>query len=104
MRAVATLDFPLRSTARYMRTVGCAAMTSRVALEAIGVSKRYGSRNALCEVDLIAERGCVHGLLGPNGAGKTTLMRVLLGLVQRDAGSVCLLGRPLDTRGGSIPD
>jgi len=77
-------------------------MTSRVALEAVGVSKRYGSRRALCEVDLIAERGCVHGLLGPNGAGKTTLLRILLGLVQRDAGSVRLLGRPLDARGGSI--
>jgi len=78
-------------------------MTSRVALEAIGVSKRYGGRDALCDVDLIAESGCVHGLLGPNGAGKTTLMRILLGLVQRDAGSVRLLGRPLDSRDGSIP-
>jgi ABC-2 type transport system ATP-binding protein len=78
-------------------------MTSRMALEALGVSKRYGNRIALAEVDLIAERGCVHGLLGPNGAGKTTLMRILLGLVQRDAGSIRLLGRPLESRGGSIP-
>ena len=77
-------------------------MTPGLALEAIGVSKRYGSRHALCEVDLIAERGRVHGLLGPNGAGKTTLLRILLGLVQRDAGLVRLLGRPLDARGGSI--
>jgi ABC-2 type transport system ATP-binding protein len=78
-------------------------MTSQMALEALGVSKRYGSRIALAEVDLIAERGCVHGLLGPNGAGKTTLMRILLGLVQRDAGSIRLLGRLLESRGGSIP-
>jgi len=77
-------------------------MTSRVALEAIGVSKRYGSRNVLNEIDLTAERGSVHGLLGPNGAGKTTLLRILLGLVHRDAGSIRLLGRPLESRGGSI--
>src|SRR5262245_23454761 len=63
------------------------------ALEAIGVSKRYGDREALCDVDLIARPGQLHGLLGPNGAGKTTLMRVLLGLVRRDAGTVRILGR-----------
>jgi ABC-2 type transport system ATP-binding protein len=62
-------------------------------LEANGVSKRYGEREALCGVDLIARRGQLHGLLGPNGAGKTTLIRVLLGLVRRDAGTVRILGR-----------
>jgi ABC-2 type transport system ATP-binding protein len=86
-----------------MAAVGCAAVTTAQALEAVGVSKRYGRRDALCEVDLVAERGRVHGLLGPNGAGKTTLLRILLGLVHRDAGSVRLLGRPLEARGGSIP-
>ncbi len=39
----------------------------------------------------------MHGLLGPNGAGKTTLLRILFGLIRADAGSVELLGRPLDT-------
>jgi len=55
-------------------------------LEALGVSKRYGHRDALCGVDLVCQHGQLHGLLGPNGAGKTTLMRILLGLVRRDAG------------------
>src|SRR5262245_48444682 len=74
------------------------------ALEAVGVSKRYGDREALCGVDLIAEPGRLHGLLGPNGAGKTTLMRVLLGLVRRDAGTVRLLGRDFDSMAGRVPD
>ena len=79
-------------------------MMEQPALEAVGISKRSGSRDVLSGVNLIAQPGRVHGLLGPNGAGKTTLMRILLGLVQRDAGSVHLLGRPLDANGGSIPD
>ncbi|HEY7189617.1 MAG TPA: ATP-binding cassette domain-containing protein [Vicinamibacterales bacterium] len=68
-------------------------MTSR-ALEAVGVSKRYGTRDALCEVDLVAERGCVHGLLGPNGAGKTTLMRIVLRHDVIRATSTCRMYHP----------
>src|SRR5262245_30024013 len=74
------------------------------ALEAIGVSKRYGTREALCSVDLVARPGELHGLLGPNGAGKTTLMRVLLGLVRRDAGTVRLLGRRFGRVTDAVPD
>jgi ABC-2 type transport system ATP-binding protein len=76
----------------------------RPALEAVGVSKRYGNCEALCGVDLVAWPGRLHGLLGPNGAGKTTLMRVLLGLVRRDAGTVRLLDCGLDSTAGPIPD
>jgi ABC-2 type transport system ATP-binding protein len=79
-------------------------MSGGVALEARGVSKRYGDREALRGVDLEARYGHIHGLLGPNGAGKTTLLRILLGLVRRDAGSLRLLGRAIDTFGGPIPD
>src|SRR6185295_5722830 len=74
-----------------------------IALEAVGVSKSFGMRAALSGVDLVACRGQLHGLLGPNGAGKTTLMRVLLGLVRRDAGTVRLLGRELGPVFQSIP-
>jgi len=76
---------------------------TRIALEAYGVSKSFGDRVALCDVDLVAKRGEVHGLLGPNGAGKTTLMRVLLGLVRLDRGRVYLLGRRLEPA-GRVPD
>jgi ABC-2 type transport system ATP-binding protein len=79
-------------------------MLEQPALEALGVSKRYGERDALCGVDLVARPGRLHGLLGPNGAGKTTLMRVMLGLVRRDAGTVRLLGRGLDSTAGPVPD
>jgi ABC-2 type transport system ATP-binding protein len=75
-----------------------------MALEARAVSKRYGNRAALCDVDLVAVPGRLHGLLGPNGAGKTTLMRVLLGLVRADSGDVHLLGRPLLSTSGPVPD
>ncbi|HEY7172342.1 MAG TPA: ABC transporter ATP-binding protein [Vicinamibacterales bacterium] len=79
-------------------------MNGTIALEARGVSKRYGDHDALRDVDLVALSGQVHGLLGPNGAGKTTLLRILLGLVRRDAGSLRLLGRPVGTFGGPLPD
>lgn len=73
------------------------------ALEARNVCKRFNEHVAIVGVDLTVEPGRVHGLLGPNGAGKTTLLRVLFGLVRRDAGSVHLLGRPLDF-GEALPD
>ncbi len=79
-------------------------MVDQPALQAFGVSKRYGDREALCGVDLIARPGQLHGLLGPNGAGKTTLMRVLLGLVQRDDGTVHLLGYALNSTAGPVPN
>jgi ABC-2 type transport system ATP-binding protein len=53
-----------------------------------GVRKAYGATPALAGVELDVLAGSVHGLLGPNGAGKSTLLRVLLGLVQADAGTV----------------
>jgi ABC-2 type transport system ATP-binding protein len=74
------------------------------ALEAFGVSKRYGQRDAISEVDLVAQPGQLHGLLGPNGAGKTTLLRALLGLIRRDAGTIRLLDRDLDALAGGVPD
>jgi ABC-2 type transport system ATP-binding protein len=68
-------------------------------LEATGIAKSFGGRAALSGVDLTAQPGQLHGLLGPNGAGKTTLMRVLLGLVQRDAGSIRMFGRDVESMG-----
>jgi ABC-2 type transport system ATP-binding protein len=66
-----------------------------LAIEVRGIRKRYGDRDVLADVSLLVRPGCLHGLLGPNGAGKSTLMRVMLGLIQADAGSVHLLGAPV---------
>jgi len=63
------------------------------AVEVHGLVKRYGDLVAVDGVDLLVRQGDVYGYLGPNGAGKTTSMRMLLGLIKADAGSVRLFGR-----------
>jgi ABC-2 type transport system ATP-binding protein len=62
-------------------------------VETSALTKRFGDRLAVCEVDLRVPRGSAFGYLGPNGAGKTTLIRMLLGLTEATAGSMRLLGR-----------
>ncbi len=61
-------------------------------LELRGVSKRYGSAEALRSVDLSLEPGQVLGLLGRNGAGKTTMLSIVAGILRPDSGSVTLAG------------
>ncbi|MDC8993076.1 ABC transporter ATP-binding protein [Mycobacterium marinum] len=61
-------------------------------IEVRGLTKNFGSVRALDELDLTVREGEVHGFLGPNGAGKSTTIRILLGLVKADSGSVRLLG------------
>jgi ABC-2 type transport system ATP-binding protein len=58
-----------------------------------GLVKNFGDTRALDGLDLLVETGEVHGFLGPNGAGKTTTLRVLLGLLRKDAGELALLGQ-----------
>jgi ABC-2 type transport system ATP-binding protein len=70
-------------------------MHSPHAIEAAGLTKRFGGRLAVDDVELCVPRGCAFGYLGPNGAGKTTLIRMLLGLTDATAGTMSLLGRPL---------
>jgi len=57
-----------------------------------GLNKSFGSTKALDGLDLQVATGEVHGFLGPNGSGKSTTIRVLLGLLRADSGSVRLLG------------
>ncbi|GII81630.1 ABC transporter ATP-binding protein [Sphaerisporangium rufum] len=61
-------------------------------ISASGVTKRFGRTRALDGLDLRVQAGEVHGFLGPNGAGKSTMIRVLLGLLRADSGTVRLLG------------
>jgi len=61
-------------------------------IEIRGLVKTFGSVRALDGLDLGVAPGEVHGVLGPNGAGKSTTIRVLLGLLRKDAGDVRLFG------------
>jgi ABC-2 type transport system ATP-binding protein len=64
-------------------------------VETSGLTKHFGERVAVSNVDLRVPRGAAFGYLGPNGAGKTTLIRMLLGLTTATSGSMQLLGRPV---------
>ncbi|MFO7193157.1 MULTISPECIES: ABC transporter ATP-binding protein [Thermocrispum] len=61
-------------------------------IECAGLVKTFGTIRALDGLDMTVARGEVHGFLGPNGAGKSTTMRVLLGLLKADGGTVRLFG------------
>jgi len=59
-------------------------------LEVRGLTVRFGGHNAVTDVDLDVERGCVTGLIGPNGAGKTTIFNAITGLEQGLSGTLAL--------------
>jgi ABC-2 type transport system ATP-binding protein len=61
-------------------------------IEARGLTKRFGPVLAVDQLSFSVEQGSVVAFLGPNGAGKTTTLRMLLGLVQPDAGSATIGG------------
>ena len=67
-----------------------ASASAALALEARGLTKRYGDRAALRGVDLSAEAGEKLAVIGPNGAGKTTLLSILAGIIRPDEGEVQL--------------
>jgi ABC-2 type transport system ATP-binding protein len=62
------------------------------AISVSGLNKRFGQTKALDGLELHVAPGEVHGFLGPNGSGKTTTIRVLLGVLRADSGSVRMLG------------
>jgi len=68
------------------------ASRSEPALKLAGVTKRYGDIVAVDYLDLEVRQGEVFGLLGPNGSGKSTTLKMVLGLVRPDSGSVDVFG------------
>src|SRR5438309_858563 len=66
--------------------------SSRSPIEVHGLTKTFGKARALDGLELTVRQGEVHGFLGPNGAGKSTTIRILLGVVKADSGTVRLLG------------
>ncbi len=78
------------------------------ALEAEGLVKRFGARNAVDTLSFAVPRGAIYGLLGPNGAGKSTTLRMLVGVLAPSAGRIAIAGAPLTREGlahvGYLPE
>src|SRR5579863_9338251 len=70
-------------------------MDDAFAIETRQLTRTFGSCAAVDGIDLKVPRGSIYGFLGPNGAGKTTTIRLLLGLLRPDGGSILLNGEPL---------
>lgn len=73
-----------------------------------GVTKRFGKHTAVDAFDLEIPQGSIYGLLGPNGSGKSTTIRMIMGILLPDEGTVELFGRLPDktrrTRVGYLPE
>ena len=84
-------------TEKLMTAPGDAITNSRpsgeVVLRTLNLSKQYGKRLAVNNLNLEVHRGEIFGFLGPNGAGKTTTIRMALGLIAPTSGSVEILGQ-----------
>jgi ABC-2 type transport system ATP-binding protein len=79
-----------------------------LAIEARGLFKAFDGKTAVDGVDIAVPEATIYGVLGPNGAGKTTTLRMLLGIINPDAGHRTLLGRerPLEAANlvGYLPE
>ena len=67
-------------------------MTATPAIEAVGLTRRFGRTRAVDGLELTVPQGIVYGVLGPNGAGKTTTIRMLTTLLRPDAGTARVFG------------
>ncbi|TVV71168.1 ABC transporter ATP-binding protein [Sphingomonas solaris] len=72
------------------------------AIEATGLVKDFGATRAVDGIDLSVPAGTIYGVLGPNGAGKTTTLRMLLGIIDPDAGHRTLLGESVPLRAAHL--
>ena len=72
--------------------MSASASASEVAIEAHGLTRRFGSVVAVDNVELSIPRGQIYGFLGPNGSGKSTTIRMLCGLIKPSSGAIRVLG------------
>jgi ABC-2 type transport system ATP-binding protein len=75
-------------------SIASTATVDPVRVEVRGLSKSFGQVRAVSDLGFTVEPGSVTGFLGPNGAGKTTTLRMVLGLMQPDAGTATFNGAP----------
>src|SRR5699024_9771915 len=73
-------------------------MTADPLLVAEGLAKSYGAVRALRDADLRMQPGQAHALLGANGAGKSTFVKILTGVIRRNAGTITMAGDPVHLR------
>ena len=72
-------------------------MTSTAIIKTTGLTYRFSKgQKTLDNIHLEVEKGSIYGFLGPNGAGKTTTLRLLLGLLKKQEGSITLFGKEFD--------
>lgn len=69
------------------------------AMEAHGLTKRFGDFTAVDHVSFTIQKGEIFGFLGSNGCGKSTTMKMLTGLLEATEGAATLLGKPIDAGG-----
>ena len=67
-------------------------------VETYDLCKKSGSKYRIKDVNLSVPKGSIYGFLGPNGAGKTTTMKLMLGLIQPDGGSIEILGKKMNPK------
>lgn len=77
-------------------------MSARLAIDVHGMTKRFGKRTVVDDVDLAVATGEIVGFLGPNGSGKTTTIRMICGLLRPDAGEGTVLGLDVRTQSAAI--
>jgi ABC-type multidrug transport system ATPase subunit len=77
-------------------------VNAALAIQTAGLSKRYGSRNAVDGLSISVARGEIYGFLGPNGSGKSTTIKMLCGLVAPTSGTGTIYGLDIQRDGDAI--
>lgn len=71
-------------------------MTEEYAIDTHQLTRRFGQRETVKQINLKVPKREIYGFLGPNGAGKTTTIRMLLGLIRASSGNIRILGKDLN--------
>src|ERR1017187_2739106 len=78
------------------------SLSGTTAVEALGLTKLFGTNRAVDDVDLTVMEGEVFGVLGPNGAGKTTMLNMLTTLLPIDGGEATIFGYDVRREGHAV--